>query len=125
MPDLRPSLPEDLAARLKRDAAGLVPVVVQDRASGRVLMLAWANDEALALTLATRQATYWSRSRAEIWRKGATSGNTQSVVAVSLDCDGDTLLYEVDQLGPACHTGAQTCFDAGGLLLAPEGEDAR
>ncbi len=125
MPDLRPSLPEDLAARLKRDAAGLVPVVVQDRASGRVLMLAWANDEALALTLATRQATYWSRSRAEIWRKGATSGNTQSVVAVSLACDGDTLLYEVDQLGPACHTGAQTCFDAGGLLLAPEGEDAR
>ena len=125
MPDLRPSLPEDVTARLKRDAAGLVPVVVQDRASGRVLMLAWANDEALALTLATRQATYWSRSRAEIWRKGATSGNTQSVVAVSLDCDGDTLLYAVDQLGPACHTGAQTCFDAGGLLLAPEGEDAR
>lgn len=120
MPDVPPELPAQIGARLKRSADGLVPAVVQDRATGRVLMLAWVNDEALALTLDTRQATYWSRSRGELWRKGATSGNTQYVHQVSLDCDGDTLLYVVDQHGPACHTGADTCFDAGGDLLGPE-----
>jgi len=87
-----------------------VPVVVQDVMSGQVLMLAWANEEALRATLESRQAHYWSRSRQELWRKGATSGNTQHVHAVSLDCDGDALLYQVEQTGPACHTGETSCF---------------
>jgi len=89
----------------------LVPVIAQDAFSGRVLMLAYANAEALALALATRQGVYWSRSRQEIWVKGATSGNTQKLVEARLDCDGDAVLYRVEQTGPACHTGAQSCFD--------------
>ena len=96
---------------------GLVPAVVQDRTSGAVLMLAWMDEEALRRTLATRQATYWSRSRQEYWVKGETSGHTQRVRRVALDCDGDTILLEVDQVGPACHTGAATCFDASLVLL--------
>lgn len=110
------TLPSQIAARLKRTVDGLVPAVVQDASSGRVLMLAWMNDDALALTLSTGQATYWSRSRSELWRKGATSGHTQQVREVSIDCDGDTLLLQVDQTGPACHTGQTSCFDAGGVL---------
>ncbi len=105
-----------IAARLKRNDAGLVPAIAQDAANGRVLMMAWMNDRALALTLATGRATYWSRSRQELWVKGETSGHTQNVRELWLDCDGDTILLSVDQLGPACHTGAQTCFDAGGRL---------
>lgn len=110
--DLDPSV----AARLKRTTDGLVAAVVQDATSGAVLMQAWVNDEALALTLATRQATYWSRSRQELWVKGAISGHTQHVRSVRLDCDGDALLLVVDQTGGACHTGAATCFDADLLL---------
>ncbi|GAA1457313.1 phosphoribosyl-AMP cyclohydrolase [Nocardiopsis exhalans] len=105
-----------IAARLKRTADGLVPAVVQQHDTGEVLMLAWMDDEALHRTLSTRDATYWSRSRGEYWVKGATSGHTQSVVSVALDCDGDTLLVRVDQTGAACHTGDHTCFDAGRLL---------
>lgn len=101
-----------IAARLTRNDAGLVPVVVQQHGSGEVLMLAWMDDEALARTLDTGRATYWSRSRQEHWVKGETSGNTQRVREVRLDCDGDTLLLVVDQTGAACHTGAHTCFDA-------------
>lgn len=112
----RMELAPDVARRLKCNADGLVPVVVQSATSGAVLMLAWADDQALARTLATRKATYWSRSRGEYWVKGATSGNTQHVREVRLDCDGDTLLYVVDQTGGACHTGTTTCFDAGLLL---------
>lgn len=110
-------LPDEIAAKLKRSPDGLVPAIVQDATSGRVLMMAWMNDESLALTLASRQATYWSRSRSELWRKGATSGHTQHVRELSIDCDGDTLLLLVDQTGPACHTGLNSCFDAGGVLL--------
>ncbi|HKD97533.1 MAG TPA: phosphoribosyl-AMP cyclohydrolase [Micromonosporaceae bacterium] len=99
-----------VAARLKRDPAGLVPAVVQEHASGAVLMVAWMNDAALARTLSTGEATYWSRSRQRLWVKGETSGNRQRVRSVALDCDGDTLLVRVDQTGPACHTGAPTCF---------------
>lgn len=117
------SLNPEIAARLRRNADGLVPAVVQDASSGRVLMMAWVDDEALSRTLSTRRATYWSRSRGEYWVKGATSGNTQHVREVRLDCDGDTLLFVVDQSGPACHTGAATCFDAD-ALLAPETEEA-
>ncbi|GLU45930.1 phosphoribosyl-AMP cyclohydrolase [Nocardiopsis ansamitocini] len=105
-----------IAARLKRTSDGLVAAVVQQHDTGEVLMLAWMDDEALRRTIDTRAATYWSRSRGEYWVKGATSGNTQRVVSVALDCDGDTLLVRVDQTGAACHTGARTCFDADPLL---------
>lgn len=105
-----------VAERLARNPDGLLPAVVQDATSRQVLMVAWVNDEALAATLATRRGTYFSRSRAELWVKGATSGHTQHVREVRLDCDGDTLLYLVDQTGPACHTGEASCFDADVLL---------
>jgi phosphoribosyl-AMP cyclohydrolase len=105
-----------VAARLKRDANGLFTAVVQERGTGQVLMVAWMDDDALARTLETREATYYSRSRGEQWVKGATSGHTQHVRSVRLDCDGDTVLLEVDQVGGACHTGDHSCFDADVLL---------
>jgi phosphoribosyl-ATP pyrophosphohydrolase/phosphoribosyl-AMP cyclohydrolase len=92
------------------DTAGLVPVVAQDARTGDVLMLAWANREAIAATLASGDATYFSRSRQALWKKGESSGNRQRVIEVRLDCDADTLLYRVEQEGPACHTGRPTCF---------------
>ena len=110
------NLAPDIAARLQRNEDGLVPAIVQQHDTGEVLMLAWVDDEALHRTLTTGTATYWSRSRGEYWVKGATSGNTQRVVSVSLDCDGDTVLIRVDQTGVACHTGERTCFDAGRLM---------
>jgi len=110
------SLDPAVASRLKRDAAGLVPAVVQDVASRDVLMVGWMDDEALARTLATGRSTFWSRSRQDYWVKGETSGHIQVVQEVRLDCDGDTLLVLVDQTGPACHTGDRTCFDADRLL---------
>lgn len=97
---------------LRYDAAGLLPVVAQDAFTGRVLMLAWANAEAVARTLATGEAHFWSRSRQALWRKGETSGNVLSVLSVERDCDGDSLLLRVLPAGPACHTGATSCFDA-------------
>lgn len=106
------SLDPAVSSRLRHTAEGLVPVVVQQHGSGEVLMLAWVDDEALARTLATGRATYWSRSRREYWVKGETSGHTQQVKEVRLDCDGDTLLFVVDQVDGACHTGDRTCFDA-------------
>lgn len=105
-----------IAGRLKRNADGLVCAVVQQHGSGEVLMVAWMDDEALHRTLTTGRATYWSRSRQEHWIKGETSGHIQKVVEVRLDCDGDAVLLVVDQTGPACHTGAHTCFDADLLL---------
>ncbi|RRR48274.1 phosphoribosyl-AMP cyclohydrolase [Mycolicibacter terrae] len=105
-----------ISARLKRTADGLIAAVAQERGSGDVLMVAWMDDDALARTLATREATYFSRSRGEQWVKGATSGHTQYVHSVRLDCDGDTVLLEVDQTGGACHTGDHSCFDADVLL---------
>ena len=92
------------------DQNGLIPVVAQDAVSGEVLMVAWMNEESLRLTLQTGQATYWSRSRQSLWRKGETSGHTQQISEILIDCDGDTLLLKVRQTGPACHTGAPTCF---------------
>jgi phosphoribosyl-AMP cyclohydrolase len=89
---------------------GLVPVIAQDAGNGAVLMLAWMNHEALRRTLATGDVTYWSRSRRELWRKGETSGHVQRLVEARVDCDGDTVLFAVEQSGPACHTGAPTCF---------------
>ena len=113
------TLNADIAARLKRNADGLFTAVVQERGSGDVLMVAWMDDDALARTLETREATYFSRSRNEQWVKGLTSGHTQYVHSVRLDCDGDAVLLEVDQVGGACHTGDHSCFDAD-VLLAPE-----
>jgi len=110
-----PALDPALAARLKRDAAGLVAAVVQQHDTGEVLMLGWMDDEALRRTLTEGRVTYWSRSRAEYWRKGDTSGHVQHVRSVALDCDGDALLVRVDQVGAACHTGDRTCFDADDL----------
>ncbi len=95
---------------LRWDERGLLPVVVQDASSGAVLMVAWMNDLALRSTVATGETHFWSRARNELWHKGATSGNRQRVKAVWVDCDGDTLLVQVDALGPACHTGAVSCF---------------
>ena len=106
------------APEVRFDGDGLVPVVVQQHDSREVLMLAWMDEGTLAETLETGRATYWSRSRKERWRKGDTSGHVQRVVRVSVDCDGDTVLLEVDQTGVACHTGSRTCFD-GRLLLDP------
>jgi phosphoribosyl-AMP cyclohydrolase / phosphoribosyl-ATP pyrophosphohydrolase len=100
----------DVLARVRFGPDGLVPVVVQDATSGRVLTHAWMNQESLGKTLETGQTWFWSRSRQELWNKGATSGNTQAVRELRLDCDGDTLLALVDQTGVACHTGAETCF---------------
>ena len=95
---------------LKFDNSGLIPVVTQDARTGAVLMQAFADAAAVQRTLATREATYYSRSRQEQWVKGATSGHTQRVVSVTADCDGDSLLYRVEQTGPACHTGTYSCF---------------
>ena len=107
-----PKVPLDpsVADRLRRDPAGLIPAVVQQYDSREVLMLAWMDDEALRRTLTTGRATYFSRSRGRLWVKGETSGHHQYVKSVALDCDGDTLLVLVDQVGAACHTGARTCF---------------
>jgi phosphoribosyl-AMP cyclohydrolase / phosphoribosyl-ATP pyrophosphohydrolase len=96
--------------RVEFDESGLVPVIAQDVATGDVLTLAYANREAVEKTLSSGEAHYYSRSRSELWRKGATSGNTQRVVDVKLDCDGDALLYRVEPRGPACHTGQKSCF---------------
>ncbi len=104
-----------ITARLKHNAAGLVPAVVQEHTTREVLMVGWMDDEALHRTLTSGRVTFWSRSRQEYWRKGDTSGNVQWVRSVSLDCDGDTLLVQVDQVGPACHRGTTTCFEGGQL----------
>ena len=111
-----------VAARLTRDAAGLVAAVVQQHDTGEVLMLGWMDDEALRRTLTEGRVTFWSRSRQEYWRKGDTSGHVQHVRSVALDCDGDALLVRVDQVGVACHTGDRTCFDAGDLGAVVGGE---
>jgi len=121
MPARAPSsLDPAIAARLKRDASGLVVAVVQQHDSGEVLMVGWMDDEALHRTLTTGRSTFWSRSRQEYWVKGETSGHAQHVKSVALDCDGDSLLVRVDQVGAACHTGDRTCFQAGALAVATE-----
>ncbi len=101
---------DDLIDNLSFDAGGLIPAVVQDRATREVLMVAWMNRESLVRTRETGETWFWSRSRQELWHKGATSGHTQRVTAMRVDCDADTLLIEVEPRGPACHTGEETCF---------------
>lgn len=113
----RPSrLAPEIAARLKRSADGLLPAIAQQYDTKEVLMLGWMDDQALHRTLTTGRCTYWSRSRQEYWVKGDTSGHVQRVKSVALDCDADTILVTVDQVGAACHTGARTCFDEDVLL---------
>ena len=107
---LEPLNPAALVAAVRFDADGLVPAIAQSRDTGEVLMLAYMNREALEETIATGRVCYWSRSRRKLWRKGETSGHTQRLVGIALDCDGDALLLQVEQLGPACHTGARSCF---------------
>jgi phosphoribosyl-AMP cyclohydrolase len=114
------SLDPAVAARLKRDGDGLVCAVVQQYDSAEVLMVGWMDDEALHRTLTSGRVTFWSRSRQEYWRKGDTSGHAQLVKQIALDCDGDALLVQVDQVGAACHTGERSCFD-GRTLPAREG----
>ncbi|MGH6829124.1 MAG: phosphoribosyl-AMP cyclohydrolase [Rhizomicrobium sp.] len=97
-------------AAVRFDSHGLVPAIAQSAVTGQVLMMAWMTREALEITLATNEVTYWSRSRQNIWRKGETSGHTQRLIEALVDCDGDVVLLKVDQLGPACHTGAPSCF---------------
>lgn len=96
--------------KLKYNAQGLIPVIAQQQGTGEVLMMAWMNKESLALTLQSGEMHYWSRSRQELWHKGATSGHTQKVISIMADCDGDTLLATIEQKGAACHTGQRSCF---------------
>ena len=105
-----------IAARLKRDARGLVAAVIQQYDTQEGLMVGYMNDEALRRTLTTGRVTFWSRSRQEYWRKGDTSGHVQYVKSLALDCDGDAILVQVDQVGAACHTGKRSCFEEGGPL---------
>ena len=113
-------------ATLTYNAQGLVPAIAQDAASGDVLMMAWMNAEAVARTLETGRVTYWSRSRQSFWIKGETSGHEQELVSLRVDCDRDCLLMQVNQTGPACHTGRRTCFytevqdGTEVVLMAPE-----
>lgn len=117
------SPPDDLVATVTFDDRGLVPAIAQQEGTGEVLMMAWMSEESLRATLETGWATYWSRSRGELWRKGETSGHLQRVLAVHADCDGDTLLLTVDQTGPACHTGTRTCFTGRELVMPPAAVD--
>ncbi len=102
---------ETLRNRIKYDDQGLVPAILQEQATGKVLMMAWMNRTALEKTIETQDAWFWSRSRQELWHKGGTSGNVQKVLSIGLDCDGDTLLVQVVPQGPACHTGSWSCFE--------------
>jgi len=106
---------DDRIARVAFNDQGLVPAIIQQWDTREVLMLGWMDAEALRRTLTSGRVTFWSRSRGEYWRKGDTSGHIQLVHEARLDCDGDTVLVEVDQVGPACHTGTRTCFDADDL----------
>jgi len=106
----RPANQDRQPSDLKWDERGLIPAIVQDAETGEVLTLAYMNAEALQRTLETGETWFWSRSRGELWHKGATSGNTQRVIEIRYDCDGDALLVRVEPAGPACHTGAVSCF---------------
>ena len=109
--DMQATSVDERIAQVAFNADGLAPVIVQQWDTLEVLMMAWADEEALRRTLTTGRATYWSRSRRQYWRKGDTSGHVQHVRGARLDCDGDTVLLLVDQIGVACHTGTRTCFD--------------
>ncbi|MFM6966941.1 MAG: phosphoribosyl-AMP cyclohydrolase [Rhodoluna sp.] len=114
-------MPFDRAAiaNLTYNEAGLIPAIIQSATSGRVLMMAWMTNESLLKTLEIGETVFFSRSRNELWHKGATSGNTQQVLSIEADCDADTLLIKVHENGPACHTDAESCFDVSTLYIAP------
>lgn len=114
-------MPFDKAAiaNLTYNEAGLIPAIVQSYDTGRVLMMAWMNHESLLQTLEIGETVFFSRSRNELWHKGATSGNTQVVMSIEADCDADTLLIKVQENGPACHTDAESCFDVSTLYISP------
>ena len=114
---------DDVLDRVRFDDKGLLPAIIQEESTKQVLMLGYMDAEALRRTLTEGRVTFWSRSRQEYWRKGDTSGNAQYVRGAALDCDGDTLLVTVNQIGPACHTGAHACFDVDPLdpVIAPVG----
>ena len=125
---MEPGSRGDLAAfcdRVSFDDRGLVPAIAQQSGTGEVLMLAWMNRESLEQTLTSGRATYFSRSRSSLWIKGETSGNQQWVRSVSLDCDGDAVLLQVDQVGPACHSGLRRCFDSHQWEVVTGGESER
>ncbi len=107
-------------AGLKYNEAGLIPAIVQSYSTGRVLMMAWMNAESLVKTIELGETVFFSRSRQELWHKGATSGNTQIVRTIEADCDSDALLIRVDENGPACHTDAESCFDVATVFIAQE-----
>lgn len=109
---------QEFIERLSFNDLGLIPVIVQDQETQAVLMLAWMNEQSIVHTLETKRATYWSRSRNELWVKGETSGNTQSVISLAFDCDQDALLMIVNQHGVACHTGTSSCFDDHTITLS-------
>ena len=112
MSELSTSNLDDVVRGLRFDAAGLIPAVVQDHQDGTVLMVAWMDAEAVRRTLTSGRTWFWSRSRRQHWRKGDTSGHVQHVRSVTVDCDADTLLVRVEQVGPACHVGTRSCFSA-------------
>ena len=109
-------------SHLKFNEAGLIPAIVQSNESGRVLMMAWMNHESLSQSIELGETVFWSRSRSELWHKGATSGNTQRIVSIEVDCDADCLLIKVIESGPACHTGSESCFDVQTLYIASESD---
>jgi phosphoribosyl-AMP cyclohydrolase len=115
-------MPFDRAAiaNLTYNESGLIPAIVQSATTGRVLMMAWMNHESLLKTIAVGETVFFSRSRSELWHKGATSGNTQKVKSIEADCDADTLLIKVLENGPACHTDAESCFDVSTLFISPD-----
>lgn len=108
---------------LKFDSDGLIPAIIQSAETSRVIMFAYMNHESLSQTIETGETVFWSRSRAELWHKGATSGNTQTVVSIETDCDSDSLLIRVFENGPACHTGSESCFDVQTLFLASDSSE--
>lgn len=116
---------EATLASVRFNSEGLIPAIVQSAETKRVLMLAWMNEESLLLTLERGETVFFSRSRNELWHKGATSGNTQTVLSIELDCDADTLLVHVAEAGPACHTDAESCFDVSTIFIASEDENQR
>lgn len=111
---------DSLLSNLRFDSAGLITTVVQSAATNRVLMVAWMNAESLRQTIELGETVFWSRSRSELWHKGATSGNVQRVKSIEVDCDGDTLLVFVEEAGPACHNGTDSCFDSQELFAAQD-----
>ncbi|MEB3147849.1 MAG: phosphoribosyl-AMP cyclohydrolase [Sphaerospermopsis sp.] len=114
-------LPSEMIRNLKFNSQGLIPAIAQDYRDGTILMMAWMNAESIQKTLATGEAHYWSRSRSELWHKGATSGHIQKVKELFYDCDGDTILIKIEQIGDiACHTGARSCFFNAVEILFPQ-----